>query len=48
MTAEEIEAKAHDLVLPIIGDARADKLVTAVRQLDRVRSMRQLRPLLQA
>jgi len=46
MTDEEIEAKAIDLSTPIIGAARAEKLVAAVRQLETLRSARELRPLL--
>jgi 2-methylcitrate dehydratase PrpD len=48
MDSEEIEAKALDLVAPIIGSARAKELVTAIRQLDSMRSVRELRPLLKA
>jgi 2-methylcitrate dehydratase PrpD len=48
MTAQEIDAKARDLVEPIIGTARAERLVGAIGQLERLRSVRELRPLLQA
>jgi 2-methylcitrate dehydratase PrpD len=48
MTAEEVEAKALDLIEPIIGAARGRKLVSAVRKLDQLTSVRDLRPLLQA
>jgi 2-methylcitrate dehydratase PrpD len=48
MTAHEIEAKALDLMAPIIGPARGERLVAAVRQLETMRSVRELRPLLQA
>jgi 2-methylcitrate dehydratase PrpD len=48
MTIQEIETKAIDLVAPIIGQARAEQLVAAVRRLDSMRSVRELRPLLQA
>ena len=48
MTTQEIEDKARDLATPIIGVERAEKLVAAVRDLDSMRSMRELRPLLQA
>jgi len=48
MTAQEIEDKATDLIKPIIGAERAGKLVAAVRALDTLRSVRDLRPLLQA
>jgi 2-methylcitrate dehydratase PrpD len=48
MTAHEIDAKALDLVEPVIGSVRAKDLVASVRQLERLRSVRQLRSLLQA
>jgi hypothetical protein len=48
MTTEEIEEKAIDLVAPIIGAGRAASLVAAVAQLEKIRSVRELRPLLQA
>jgi 2-methylcitrate dehydratase PrpD len=47
MTTPEIEAKARDLVTPIIGAERAETLVTSVRQIETLRSLRELRPLLQ-
>ena len=48
MTTPEIEDKAADLIKPIIGPQRAGKLVAAVRALDTLPSVRDLRPLLQA
>jgi 2-methylcitrate dehydratase PrpD len=48
MTTQEIDDKARDLMVPIIGSARADKLVTAVRTIETMRSVRALRVLLQA
>jgi len=48
MTANEIEAKAMDLVCPIIGAERAGALVNLCRNLAAVPSMRDLRPLLVA
>jgi len=47
MTTKEIEDKALDLAAPIIGQARAGRLVAAVRDLETLGSMRELRPLLQ-
>ncbi len=46
MSAEEIEAKARDLIEPITGAARAEGLIVAIRQLEKLRSVRELRPLL--
>lgn len=48
MTAREIEDKARDLATPIIGADRAGKLVETVRQIETMRSIHELRPLLQA
>jgi 2-methylcitrate dehydratase PrpD len=48
MTDEEVEAKALDLIRPIIGAERSKDLVSAVRRLDELPSVRELRPLLQA
>jgi 2-methylcitrate dehydratase PrpD len=48
MTVQEIDDKALDLMAPIIGKERAGKLVAAVRTIDTIRSVRELRPLLQA
>ena len=46
MTAQEIEAKARELVEPVIGPGRAERLVGAVAQLEYLRSVCELRPLL--
>jgi hypothetical protein len=48
MTAQEIEAKALDLVAPILGAERGGRLVEVVRDLENLPSMRDLRPLLTA
>jgi len=48
MTTQEIEDKARDLVAPITGAERAGKLVDAARSMETMRSVRELRPLLQA
>jgi 2-methylcitrate dehydratase PrpD len=48
MTTQEIEDKARDLVAPVTGAERAGKLVDAVRSMETLRSVRDLRPLLQA
>jgi 2-methylcitrate dehydratase PrpD len=47
MIVEEIEAKARDLIDPIIGPARAQRLIDAIGRLETLRSVRELRPLLQ-
>jgi 2-methylcitrate dehydratase PrpD len=48
MTTPEIETKAIDLVAPISGEAKANGLVKAIAGLSALRSVRELRPLLQA
>jgi 2-methylcitrate dehydratase PrpD len=48
MTTEEIEEKTVDLVAPITGNERARSLVEVMRRLDRIGSVRELRPFLQA
>jgi 2-methylcitrate dehydratase PrpD len=47
MTREEIVAKARDLIAPILGTAQCANLIERVLNLDRVRDIRALRPLLQ-
>jgi 2-methylcitrate dehydratase PrpD len=48
MDAKEIEAKALDLMAPVLGAGRAKDLVAAVDALDRAGPVSRLRPLLQA
>jgi 2-methylcitrate dehydratase PrpD len=47
MTRAEIVAKANDLIAPILGPVKCAGLIERVFQLDSVRSIRDLRPLLQ-
>jgi 2-methylcitrate dehydratase PrpD len=46
MPCAEVEAKARDLLLPVIGARRTARLVDAVRRIERLRDARALRPLL--
>jgi len=48
MTRKEVEAKALDLMAPVLGPVRARALVAAVRGIERLASCAALRPLLQA
>jgi 2-methylcitrate dehydratase PrpD len=48
MDQAEVEAKARDLVVPIIGAERAEKLIATVGSLESLRAVIELRPLLQA
>jgi 2-methylcitrate dehydratase PrpD len=47
MTRAEVDAKSYDLLAPITGKARARKLCDAVWNLETVKDVRKLRPLLQ-
>jgi 2-methylcitrate dehydratase PrpD len=47
MTRDEIVAKARDLIAPILGTAQCASLIDRVLDLDRVKDIRELRPLLQ-
>jgi 2-methylcitrate dehydratase PrpD len=48
MTQDEVEEKALDLTQGILGKNRANSLITTIRELDKVKSVRELRPLLSA
>ncbi len=47
MSREEVVAKARDLVTPVLGADTCAKLIEKIFGLDRVRDVRELRPLLQ-
>jgi hypothetical protein len=47
MPRDEVIAKARDLVTPILGAATFAKLVERVFDLEHLKSVRELRPLLQ-
>jgi 2-methylcitrate dehydratase PrpD len=46
MTRAEVTAKARDLMIPVLGRRRAERLVESVLGLERVKDVRDLRPLL--
>ncbi|HET7763912.1 MAG TPA: MmgE/PrpD family protein [Burkholderiales bacterium] len=48
MSRAEVEAKALDLLAPVLGRARAAKLCAAVRNVEKIRDARALRALLRA
>jgi len=48
MQATEVEAKARDLMTPVIGAERTESLIAAVAALEQIRDATELRPLLQA
>jgi len=47
MTREEVVAKAKDLITPVMGAAAATKLVERVMNFESVKSIKEMRPLLQ-
>jgi 2-methylcitrate dehydratase PrpD len=47
MTRDEIIAKARDLMVPILGAAKFEQLTAKVFALETVKSLAELRPLLQ-
>jgi hypothetical protein len=46
MTRAEVDVKSYDLIAPVIGKARARRLCDAVWNLEKLRDVRKLRPLL--
>ncbi|MGH7888278.1 MAG: MmgE/PrpD family protein [Candidatus Binatia bacterium] len=48
MTRAEVDEKSYDLMVPVIGKARARKLCDALWRLEKLRDVRALRPLLHA
>ena len=47
MTREEVATKARDLMSPVLGASRTDRLITAILSLEKAPTLRSLRPLLQ-
>ena len=48
MTREEVDTKSYDLLAPVIGKTRARKLCDSVWNIEKIKDIRKLRPLLQA
>jgi len=46
MTAEEVEEKSRELMTPVLGKERSEELINTIWNLERVKNMRKLRPLL--
>jgi len=46
MSSDEVAAKSRDLLVPVIGSRRAERLIEAVWSIERVSDVRTLRPLL--
>jgi 2-methylcitrate dehydratase PrpD len=47
MSAQEVTDKARDLCAPVIGSSKTSRLIEVVRNLQTLKSVRELRPLLQ-
>jgi 2-methylcitrate dehydratase PrpD len=48
MTRQEVAAKCRDLMAPVLGTASTDQLIFKVLDLEKVKNIRELRPLLEA
>jgi len=48
MTRGEVDAKCFDLIAPVVGKLRARKLCDAIWDIEKIKDVRKLRPLLQA
>jgi 2-methylcitrate dehydratase PrpD len=48
MSRAEVDEKSYDLMAPILGKARARKLCNAIWEMEKIRDLRVLRPLLRA
>ncbi len=46
MTTEEVAEKSSKLLVPVLGEDRSQKLIDAIWNLEKVRNVRELRPLL--
>lgn len=47
MSRDEVAAKSRELLRPVIGARRTERLINTIWRIERVRDVRQLRPLLQ-
>ncbi|MEJ7928695.1 MmgE/PrpD family protein [Ramlibacter sp. AN1015] len=45
LTTEQVNAKARDLMAPVLGQQHTDELIARINQLEQVRDVRELRPL---
>jgi hypothetical protein len=48
MTRAEVDEKCHNLMAPVLGRKRARTLCDAIWNMNKIKDMRKLRPLLQA
>jgi 2-methylcitrate dehydratase PrpD len=47
MTTEEVILKCRDLITPVLGAAKCDRLISTIMDIEKVKDIRQMRPLLQ-
>ena len=47
MTTEEVIAKCRDLIAPVLGASKCDRLISAIFEIEQVKDIREMRPLLQ-
>ena len=47
LTREQVIAKARDLMEPVIGDTSTSRLIDRVLELEKIKDIHELRPLLQ-
>jgi 2-methylcitrate dehydratase PrpD len=48
MSRDEVAAKSRNLLSPVIGSGRAERLIKSICDIEHIRDVRSLRPLLQA
>jgi 2-methylcitrate dehydratase PrpD len=47
MTTEELIAKCRDLIAPVLGAQKCDRLISTIFEIEKVKNVREMRPLLQ-
>jgi 2-methylcitrate dehydratase PrpD len=47
MTTEEVISKCRDLITPVLGATKCDRLISTIMDIEKVKDIRQMRPLLQ-
>jgi 2-methylcitrate dehydratase PrpD len=47
MTSEEVATKARDLIIPVLGETKTSALIEKIYDLETIKDIRELRPLLQ-
>jgi 2-methylcitrate dehydratase PrpD len=47
MTREEVISKCSDLITPVLGASKCDRLISTIFEIEEVKDIRQIRPLLQ-